>query len=201
MPCSKGFIHTADWQPVRTVCTCGVRHGTQRAEYGVNTVLQYCWKEISLLVRCIIKSFNVIQSILFRNDAWWIRPTCPDFFSYIFHSMCCCLVTKMCLTLFLWPHGLEPARHLCPWNFLGKNTVVGCHFLLQGIFPTQGSNRGLLHCRQILYQLSYEGSPVTSLVFANPVFVVSVIWSHLFVELNYIRCKPLELNYIRCAWI
>ena len=36
---------------------------------------------------------------------------------------------------------------------------MGCHFLLQGIFPTQGSNPGLLYCRQILYQLSYKGSP------------------------------------------
>ena len=40
----------------------------------------------------------------------------------------------------LWPQGLQPARLLCPWNFLGKNTVVGSHSLLQGIFPTQGSN-------------------------------------------------------------
>ena len=40
----------------------------------------------------------------------------------------------------------------------GKNTRVGCHSLLQGIFPTQESNPGLLHCRQILYQLSHQGS-------------------------------------------
>ena len=40
-----------------------------------------------------------------------------------------------------------------------KNTGVGSLFLLQGIFPTQESNRGLLHCRWILYQLSYDGSP------------------------------------------
>ena len=45
-----------------------------------------------------------------------------------------------------------------PWDSPGKNTGVSCHFLLQGIFPTQGSNPGLLHCRQILYQLSYEGN-------------------------------------------
>ena len=38
-----------------------------------------------------------------------------------------------------------------PWDSPGKNTGVGCHFLLQGIFPTQGSNPGLLHCRQTLY--------------------------------------------------
>ena len=41
----------------------------------------------------------------------------------------------------------------------GKNTGVGFHVLLQGIFPTQGSNLGLLHCRQILYHPSHQGSP------------------------------------------
>ena len=50
-----------------------------------------------------------------------------------------------------------PSRFLCPWDFPGKNTGVGSCSLLQGIFPTQGSNRGLLHCRQILYQLSHQG--------------------------------------------
>ena len=60
----------------------------------------------------------------------------------------------------LWPHGLKYARLLCPWDFPGKNTGVGCHFLLQGIFPTQGSNPGLLHCRQTLYPLSHQGSSV-----------------------------------------
>ena len=42
----------------------------------------------------------------------------------------------------------------------GKNTGVGCHALLQGIFPTQGSDPGLLLCRRILYRLSQQGSPV-----------------------------------------
>ena len=55
-------------------------------------------------------------------------------------------------------HGLQPARLLCPWDSPGKNTRVGYHVLLQGIFPTQGSNLGLLHCKQILYLLSYQGS-------------------------------------------
>ena len=45
---------------------------------------------------------------------------------------------------------------LCPWNSPGKNTGVGSHSLLQGIFPTQRLNPGLLHCRQILYCLSYD---------------------------------------------
>ena len=46
------------------------------------------------------------------------------------------------------PHGPQPTRLLCPWNSPGKKTGVGCHFFLQGIFPTQESNPGLLHCRQ-----------------------------------------------------
>ena len=45
----------------------------------------------------------------------------------------------------LGPYGLQPARLICPWNVPGKNTGVGCSFLLQGIFPTQGSNPYLLH--------------------------------------------------------
>ena len=46
-----------------------------------------------------------------------------------------------------------------PWNSPGQNTGIGSHSLLQGIFPTQGSNPGLPHCRRILYQLSHQGSP------------------------------------------
>jgi len=46
-----------------------------------------------------------------------------------------------------------------PWNFPGQNTGVGNCSPLQGIFPTQGSNPGLLHCKQILYQLSHQENP------------------------------------------
>ena len=52
---------------------------------------------------------------------------------------------------------------LQPWDFPGKSTGVGCHFLLQGIFPTQESNPGPLHCRQILYRLSYSSATAKSL--------------------------------------
>ena len=47
---------------------------------------------------------------------------------------------------------------LCPWNSAGQNPGVGSHSLLQGLFPTQGSNPGLLHCTQILYHPSHQGS-------------------------------------------
>ena len=54
----------------------------------------------------------------------------------------------------LWPHGLYS-----PWDSPGQNTGVGSLSLLQGIFPTQGANPGLPHCRRILQQLSHKGSP------------------------------------------
>ena len=58
-------------------------------------------------------------------------------------------VAQLCPTL--WPYGLYS-----PWNSLGQNTGVGSLSLLQGIFPTQGSNPSLPHCRWILYQLSHK---------------------------------------------
>ena len=60
--------------------------------------------------------------------------------------------------LFATPWIVACTKLLCPWDFQGKSTGVGCHFLLQGIFPTQGSNPGLSHCRQTLYRLSHQGT-------------------------------------------
>ena len=74
----------------------------------------------------------------------------------------------------LQPHGLLLTRPLCPWNSPSKNTGVGCHSLLQGIIPTQGSNLGLLHCRQILYHLSHQGSPIRG-IWCYEIFVGSVL--------------------------
>ena len=55
--------------------------------------------------------------------------------------------------------GYIPTRLLCPWDSPGKNTGLDYHSLLQGIFPTQGSNLGFLRCRQIDYHLSRQRSP------------------------------------------
>ena len=65
------------------------------------------------------------------------------------------LVTQPCLAL-CNPND-ELSKLLCLWNFPGKNTEVGSHSLFQGIFPTQGLNLALLHCRKILYNLSQPG--------------------------------------------
>ena len=57
-------------------------------------------------------------------------------------------------------NSLQPCGLQSLWNFPGQNTGVGSFSLLQGIFPTQGSNPSLPHCRWIPYQLSHQGSPV-----------------------------------------
>ena len=73
----------------------------------------------------------------------------PSYLFYTCESESCSVLSDS-----LPPHGL-----CSPWNSPGQNTGVGSLSLLQGIFPTQGLNPGLPHCRQILYQLSHKGSP------------------------------------------
>ena len=79
--------------------------------------------------------------------------------SYLSKTALWCLkVTQLCPTL-CNPMGYSPSGSSVHRDSLGKNTGVGCHALLQGIFPIQGSNPGLPHCRWILYHLSPQGSP------------------------------------------
>ena len=82
---------------------------------------------VSFNSKVFYKSFILLTYFVFYQ---------PSFELYI---NCCCLA-KSYLTL--WP---QPVMLLCSWNFPGKNTGVACHFLLQGIFPTQGLNLHLLH--------------------------------------------------------
>ena len=82
------------------------------------------------------------------------------------------------------PMDCSPTGLLCPLDFPGKNSGVGSHSLLQGIFPTQGLNSGLLHCRPILYYLSYQGSLWASLCVPNVHtatmdYIVLANWSQL----------------------
>ena len=83
--------------------------------------------------------------------------------------------------LFATPWTVACTKLLRPWDFPRKSTEVGCHLLLQGIFPTQGSNPGLLHCRQTLYCLSHQGSPsgdFNKLKFRTKMLIAWVTHSH-----------------------
>ena len=81
---------------------------------------------------------------------------------HVYNSTVCVCLSRSVLSDSLQPPGLQPTRLLCPGNSPGKNTGVHCHLLLQGNFPTQGSNLGLLHHRHILYHPSRQERPYSS---------------------------------------
>ena len=100
---------------------------------------------------CILASFLNCQYLFFYVSLPIIHRLC--FFQLhwgIINNVRCSVMSNS-----LHPHGLKPVRDLYPWNSPGKNTGGGSHSLLQAIFPTQGWNPGVLHCRQILYHLSH----------------------------------------------
>ena len=99
--------------------------------------------------------FSIIWEIQSMGITLWIWPQDIPLVSGCCPSACSVMSNSLQL------HGLQPARLLCPWDFPDKNTGVAYHFLLQGIFPTQGLNPSLLHllhCRWILYHwATWEG--------------------------------------------
>ena len=76
-------------------------------------------------------------------------------------------MAKLCTTL-LRPHGLQTSSLLCPWDFPSKNTGVHCHFLLQRIFPNQGSNSHLLHWKVDSLSLSHLKSIQSEIIQSCP---------------------------------
>ena len=93
---------------------------------------------------------------------------------------------SVCESLFTTPWTIDP-QVICPWDFPGKITGVGCHSFLQGFFLTQGLNLGLPHCRQILYCLSYQESPTVgnwkTLGSKMPPSLALTEWGHLLMPL------------------
>ena len=113
-----------------------------------------------------------------------------------------CLVAQLCLTL-CDSTDCSPPGSSVHGDSPDKNTKVGCHALLQGIYPTQGSNPGLLHCRLILSCLSHQGSIIVSnilafaflstmslklgtLLLTSRVLSVLILLLIVFITLNYI---------------
>ena len=133
---------------------------------GKSFFVIYCKSEI--IFNCLVTSLIEILDTLLR---------------YKYGKSVSCSVMSDSLQ----PAGLQPTRLLCPWNSLGKSTEVGCHSLLQGIFPTQGSNPGLLHCRQILYHLSHQESPIWVIAYTNSI-VRCDIYIYIYIYITYI-CK------------
>ena len=131
-------------------------------EQGVGKIIQ----KIKSKVCCLILNFTYTHTCIYNKIFSLIH--------YLLIYLCTFCVSNIHLSLISCPQGtcfLESESHsvlsdslrvhglYSPWNSLGQNTGVGSLSLLQGIFPTQESNQGFLHCRRILYQLSYQGSP------------------------------------------
>ena len=97
---------------------------------------------------------------------------------YITISSCACMLNHSVMSKSFQPHGLQAARLLCSRDCPGKNTGVHCHFLLQGLFPTQGSNQHLLcllllcllHGQADSLPLSHLGSPEISTLLTKAAF-------------------------------
>ena len=120
--------------------------------------------EYSGLISCRSDWFNLlaVQSLLQHHNSKASVHQHSDFFmvqlSHPYRTTGKSMkvqVSQLCLTL-CDPLDCSPPASSIHGIFPDKNTGVGCHFLLQGIFPTQGSNSGLLYCRWILYQLSFR---------------------------------------------
>ena len=119
--------------------------------------------------------------------------------------LCCAVFSLSVVSDSLW-HRLQPSRLLSLWDSPGKNTGVGCLALLQGIFPTQGLNPSLPHCRWILYHLSHQGSPrileQVSYPFSRGIFLTQESnWGLLhcrwiLYQLSYQGEPPWELTHI-----
>ena len=110
----------------------------------------------------------------------------------------------------LWPHGLQPSRFLCPWNFPGKNTEMGCHFPLHRIFLNKGSSLYLLHLLQWQVGSLSSHSLFTDRVFCSAVSVSCPsadvktslccgLWSTTL-AIRRSRTTPPSAFFINSAW-
>ena len=105
-----------------------------------------------------------------------------------------CLVTQSCLT-FCDPMDCSPPVSSVHWDSPGKNNGVDCHALFQGIFPTQGSNPGLLHCRWILLPSEPPGKPKNTRVGSLSLLRVNFLTQDLNQGLLHCRCILYQLSY------
>ena len=109
------------------------------------------------------------------------------------HVLCGAVLSRSVVSDSLYPMDCRPPDSSVHGDSLGKNTGAGCHALLQGIFPTQGLNPGLPHCRWILYHLSHQGSPC---VCANIFERICVLCVWMFVSVYMCICEWVCMFYM-----
>ena len=120
--------------------------------------VQEMWVTCLVQTDPLEKEMATHSSILTWEIPWTEKP------GGLQSCFCCCLVTSVDSVLC---YGLKSTRLLCPWDFLGKNTGRGCHFVLQGIFLTQGSNLHALHQQADFLPPRHLGRPQKILIYSN----------------------------------
>ena len=140
---------------------------------------------VSLLLAMLLEPTSIFFHGILGIENCLILLTCPlnrAFFSWgpqinIVQSylsyICVCVLSYSVMSKSLQPHGLQPTRLLCPGNFPSKNIGMGCHFLLQGIFPTQSLNLSLL------YHLHWQVSSLALNQWKDIFWIYSIKWNVL----------------------
>ena len=157
------YVHTGvTYNIMRSLLNCSVGLSSELKSSAFPCLFSCTWvlllgpgplTSIDIRKGCLLVIMQRIIFFHFPNVWNSLRKKKNEFFSItqflIIISVnlfsCCCFLVAKSYPALLWPHELQPTRLLCPWNFPGKSTGVGDHFLLQRIFPTQGSNPHLLH--------------------------------------------------------
>ena len=133
---SPGWMHEAS---ARGWCTGKTQRDGMGREVGGGFRMGNTCTSLADSCQCMAKTTTIKKKI--KKKISYFFSLVGEYVSFILHSSrdcsCCSLVVKSCVNL-LQPHGLHSTRLICPWDFPGKYTGVGCHALLQGFFPTQG---------------------------------------------------------------
>ena len=107
-----------------------------------------------------------------KHESFWSPESNPGLIPDV-HA---CSVAQSCLTLCNPIDCSQPARLLCPQDFSNSNTGVGCHFLLLGIFPNQGSNPCLLYCTRILFTNETPGKSLIPDTMCYILFMIQLFY-------------------------
>ena len=153
LPC---VIRTAQptWMPERGILGGGRTGGIPFGHFP-NSLSGWWLNSSMFLIRTSCRKIIYVNGYYGAWPGWVISVSV---FPWTTMLVCWCLVVQSCPTL-CKPMDCGPPGSSVHGDSPGRNTGVGCRALLQGIFPTQRSNPGRLHCRQILYHLSHQGGP------------------------------------------
>ena len=135
-----------------SACACSLHHSVISDSLWLSMGFSHkeYWSQLPFLLQVIFPTQEMNPFLHLLHSRWilyhWASGEVPSFYGWaIYHCMLVAVLTRSVISDSLRPHGLQLNRLLSPWNFQGKETGVGFHFLLQGIFPIQGSNPCLLH--------------------------------------------------------